>query len=73
MSDLILRGEIVTDLPNKVVKDSAASRKADVSIALPLLGSGWTSTKDFLRVSNQVPPAGYVEVEVEVEAIISVV
>lgn len=47
-------------LPNSVVRLSAASRKAVVSMALSLLAFTGTSTKDFLRVSNQVPPTGYV-------------
>lgn len=47
-------------LPNSVVRLSAASRKAVVSMALSLLAFTGTSTKDFLRVSNQVPPRGYV-------------
>ena len=46
------------DIPNNVVKLSAASRNSVVDIALSLLLSMGTSTKDFLRVSNQVPPAG---------------
>lgn len=47
-------------LPNSAVKLAAASRKAVVSMALSWLASTGTSTKDFLRVSNQVPPGGYV-------------
>lgn len=47
-------------LPNSVVRLSAASRKAAVSMALSLLAFTGTSTKDFLSVSNQVPPKGYV-------------
>lgn len=47
-------------LPNSVVRLSAASRKAVVSMALSLLAFTGTSTKDFLIVSNQVPPSGYV-------------
>ena len=41
-----------------VVKDSAASRKAVVSMALSLFWSMGTSTKDFLKVWRKVPPAG---------------
>ncbi len=41
-----------------MVSDSAASRKSDVGIALSLALSMGTSTKDFLSVSNQVPPGG---------------
>lgn len=45
-------------VPKRVVSDSAASRKSDVGIALLLEASMGTSTKDFLCVSNQVPPGG---------------
>lgn len=41
-----------------MVNDSAASRKSEVGIALSLALSMGTSTKDFLSVSNQVPPGG---------------
>ena len=51
---------LIAFLPNSVVRLSAASRKAVVSMALSLLAFTGTSTKDFLRVSNQVPPGGYV-------------
>lgn len=51
-----LRGE--RGLPKRVVSDSAASRKSEVGIALLLEASMGTLTKDFLRVSNQVPPGG---------------
>ncbi len=44
--------------PKRVVVDSAASRNSDVGMALSLLASTGTSTKDFFRVSNHVPPAG---------------
>ena len=44
-----------------MVSDSAASRKSLVGMALSLLASTGTSTKDLCRVSNQVPPAGKVE------------
>lgn len=44
-------------LPNNVVSDSAASRKALVGMALSLLASTGTSTKDLCNVSNHVPPA----------------
>ena len=44
--------------PKRVVNDSAASRNSDVGMALPLEESTGTSTKDFLRVSNHVPPGG---------------
>lgn len=43
-----------------MASESAASRKALVSMALPLLASMGTWTNDFWRVSNQVPPAGHV-------------
>ena len=46
------------DLPKSVVSDSEASRKSVVGMALSLLASTGTPTKDFLRVSNHVPPAG---------------
>lgn len=49
-----------TRVPNRVVNDSAASRNDVVSTALSWLTSTPTSTKDFLRVSNQVPPGGIV-------------
>lgn len=45
--------------PKRVVSDSEASKKSVVGIALSLLASMGTSTKDFFSVSNQVPPAGY--------------
>lgn len=45
-------------VPKRVVKDSAASRKAVVSIALSFSALTGTSTKDFLRVSRKVPPGG---------------
>lgn len=45
--------------PKSVAKDSEASRKSVVGIASSLLESMRTSTKDFLSVSNQVPPVGY--------------
>ena len=48
-------------IPNSVVSDSAASKKSVVEIALSLLESIGTSTKDLWRVSNHVPPAGNVE------------
>ena len=47
-----------TGIPKSVVSDSAASRKALVGMALSLVDSTGTSTKDLWRVSNQVPPAG---------------
>lgn len=50
--------EMAGSLPKRVVNDSAASRKSEVGMALPLEESTGTSTKDFLRVSNQVPPGG---------------
>lgn len=50
--------EVAGNLPKRVVNDSAASRKSEVGMALPLEESTGTSTKDFLRVSNQVPPGG---------------
>lgn len=56
-------------VPNSVVKLSAASRKAVVSMALSWLAFTGTSTKDFLRVSNQVPPGGYV-VFVAIDAVV---
>lgn len=43
-----------------VVKDSAASRNSVVEMALSLLASMGTSTKDFLKVSSKVPPGGIV-------------
>ena len=47
-----------TRVPKRVVSDSAASRNADVGMALSLLASIGTSTNDLCRVSNQVPPVG---------------
>lgn len=49
--------------PKRVVSDSAASRNTVVGIALSLLASTGTSTKDFRRVSNHVPPVGNEELE----------
>ncbi len=46
------------DLPNKVAKDSDASRNSVVEMALSLSLLTGTSTNDFLRLPNQVPPAG---------------
>lgn len=45
-------------IPKRVVKDSAASRNGVVSMALSFAGLTGTVTKDFLSVSNQVPPGG---------------
>ena len=45
-------------VPNNVVSDSAASRNSLVGMALSLLLSTGTSTKDLWMVSNQVPPVG---------------
>ena len=53
-----MRGKGLGRLPKSVVNDSAASRKSEVGMALPLAVSTGTSTNDFLRVSNQVPPGG---------------
>lgn len=44
--------------PKRVVKDSAASRKSLVAIALSLAVSTGTSTNDFCKVSSQVLPGG---------------
>lgn len=44
-----------------MVKDSAASRNSVVAIPLSL--SMGTSTKDFRKVSNQVPSGGMTNVE----------
>ena len=46
------------DEPKSVVRDSAASRKSLVGMALSFWASTATSTKDLWSVSNQVPPAG---------------
>ena len=46
-------------IPNKVERDSDASKNSVVEMALSLLSSTGTSTKDLFSVSNQVPPAGY--------------
>ena len=59
--------------PKRVVSDSAASRKAVVSMALPLLASMGTWTNDLWRVSNHVPPAGYVDVDVDAAAIFGMI
>ena len=40
-------------IPKSVVRDSAASRKEEVSTALSLLPSTGTSTNDFLRPSKK--------------------
>ena len=50
----------IVDAPNNVVNDSAASRNSVVGTALSFAASIGTSTKDLRRVSNQVPPAGWV-------------
>jgi len=47
-------------LPNMLVRDSAASRKSVVWMALALSASTGTSVKDFLKVSRRVPPGGIV-------------
>lgn len=44
--------------PKSVVRDSAASRKSLVGIALSLLAWTDTSSKVLWSVSNQVPPDG---------------
>ena len=49
---------MIGSVPKRVVNDSAASRKSEVGMALPLEESVGTLTKDFFRVSNQVPPGG---------------
>lgn len=46
-------------VPKRVVKLSAASRKAVVKMALSLLASTGTSLNLFLSVSKKVPPGGY--------------
>jgi len=43
---------------NNVVRDSAASRKGVVEMALSFSASMGTSVKDFLSVSRKVPPVG---------------
>lgn len=45
-------------VPKMVVRLSAASKNSVVPMALSLSASMGTSTKDFLRVSTKVPPAG---------------
>lgn len=49
--------------PNSVVRDSAASRNSVVAMPLSFEASIGTSTKDFRRVSNHVPPGGIISVE----------
>lgn len=49
--------------PNRVAKDSEASRNSDVEMALFLFSSIGTSTNDLLTVSNQVPPGGWSSVD----------
>lgn len=49
------RGEGIS-IPKRVVNDSDASRKADVSIAFFSEGLKGTSAKDFLIESKKVPP-----------------
>ena len=44
--------------PKRVVKDSVASRKSLVVMALSLAASTGTSTNDFCKVSSQVLPGG---------------
>ena len=44
--------------PKSVVRDSAASRKSLVGMALSLLAWTGTSSKVLWSVSNQVPPEG---------------
>ena len=48
----------VIQLPKSVVRDSAASRKSLVGMALPLSACTWTSLKVLWSVSNHVPPDG---------------
>lgn len=50
-------------IPNRVVKDSAASRNSVVAIPLSFAVSMGTSAKDFFIVSNQVPPGGMTAAE----------
>lgn len=47
-----------SNIPNRLVKLSAASRKGVVEMALSLEASTGTSLKDFLP-SKKVPPGGY--------------
>jgi hypothetical protein len=44
--------------PKMVTRDSAASRKSVVAMALSFSASMGTSTKDFLKVWTMVPPGG---------------
>ena len=48
----------VVSSPNSVVRDSAASRKSLVGMALSLLAWTGTSSKVLWSVSNHVPPDG---------------
>lgn len=51
------------DIPNKVVRDSVASRNSLVETALSFSLSTGTSVKDFFTVSRKVPPGGYAFVD----------
>lgn len=55
---------ILLHVPNRVVKESAASRNSVVEIALSLAASTGTSENDFFMVSIQVPPGGITGAEV---------
>ena len=56
------------NIPNRVVKASAASRNSVVAIALSLATSTGTSANDFFMESNQVPPGGTIAADDILEA-----
>lgn len=58
--------------PKMVIRDSAASRKSVVAMALSLSASMGTSAKDFLKVSTMVPPGGMTGADMLGDAVLSV-
>ena len=58
LSEAITSTKNAAVIPNKDVSDSAASRKSEVGMALSFVESMVTPVKDFLSVSNHVPPGG---------------
>ena len=59
-------------VPNRVVNDSAAWRKSEVSMVLSCAWSTLTSANDFLIVSKNVPPGGTADVVDMAEVLLEV-
>jgi hypothetical protein len=53
----------ILSVPNKVVRDSEASKNSLVDIALSFSLSTGTSVNDLLMLSRKVPPGGYALVD----------